>query len=259
MTQTDADPPIRLRVEGVSLAFGDRQALRDVTFSLAMGECLAFIGPSGCGTSSMLKCINRMHDATPTARMTGRILLDGHDINAADIDPPLLRRRLGWVAQHPDPFAWSVFDNVAYGPRLHGLVEDGAPMAAHVRDCLIRAHLWDEVGDRLDCPGVELSLGQQQRLCIARALGTFPDILLMDEPCGSLDPIATRAIEGLLMTLKGQTAMIVITHNFGQARRIADRVAFFHTGTLREIGPTERVFTAPRDPLCAAFLRGVFG
>jgi phosphate transport system ATP-binding protein len=195
------------------------------------GEVLAFIGPSGCGKSTMLKVFNRMHDMDRGVRITGRITLDGADINAPEVDPPLLRRRFGWVAQKPNPFPMSIWQNVSYGPRIHGLMRDAAEMEAHVEDCLRRAHLWDEVKDRLHTlEGTELSGGQQQRLCIARALSTRPDVLLMDEPTGSIDPIATQKVEELVTELKADKAIILVTHSMMQARRIADRVAVFHLG-----------------------------
>ena len=249
-----------IAVRGLNLWYGAKQALTDVSFDLWSGEILAFIGPSGCGKTTALKCLNRMHEGERGVRITGTITMDGQDIHHPDIDPPLHRARFGWVAQKPNPFPRTIYDNVAYGARLHGLVDGRAETDAHVEDCLRRARLWDEVRDDLHRKqGDALSGGQQQRLCIARALSTRPEVLLMDEPTGSIDPVATAAIEDLLVALKPVCAIVVITHSMTQARRIADRVAFFDLGRLAEIGPTAQIFTAPRDPRCADFIRGRFG
>jgi phosphate transport system ATP-binding protein len=252
-------PPL-IQVDGLSLWYGQKQALRGVTFDLYTQEILAFIGPSGCGKSTALKCLNRMHDGTRDVRIEGRITMQGQDIHAPEVDPPALRRRFGWVAQKPNPFARSIFENVAYGARIHGLVHNRAEMADHVEGCLRRAHLWDEVKDDLHGKtGQDLSGGQQQRLCIARALSTKPDVLLMDEPTGSIDPVATARIEELMLSLREDHAVVVITHSMMQARRVADRVAYFHLGELREIGPTEMMFNAANDPHARAFVAGEFG
>ena len=248
-----------MSVRNLDFWYGEKQALFAVDLDIHRREVLALIGPSGCGKTTLLKCLNRMNDPVPGARMTGQITFDGGDINAEDIDPPVLRRRFGWVAQRPNPFPKSIYDNVAYGPRIHGIVAEGAAMHAHVRECLERAHLWQEVADRLDEPGTSLSGGQQQRLCIARALSVNPDILLMDEPCSSIDPIATAAIERLIDGLRRDYTVIIITHNLEQARRIADRVAFFHLGKLLEVGPMDQVFDAPRCEETAGYLSGTFG
>ncbi|MEO1001208.1 MAG: phosphate ABC transporter ATP-binding protein, partial [Pseudomonadota bacterium] len=222
-------------------------------------ECLAFIGPSGCGKSTMLKCLNRMHDYVRDVRIEGGIAIDGVDVRDPDVDPPLLRRRFGWVAQKPNPFAWSVRENIAYGARLHGLVASRAELDDHVESCLRRADLWDEVKDRLEVSGLDLSGGQQQRLCIARALSTNPDFLLMDEPCGSIDPIATAHIEALVIELKRRLPIVIITHNMEQAKRVADRVAFFKMGELLEVGETGQVFDAPRHAETEGFVSGAYG
>jgi phosphate transport system ATP-binding protein len=235
-------------------------ALQDISFELYPNEVLAFIGPSGCGKSTMLKALNRMHDMTRGVEITGHVSLDGQDIHAREIDPPLLRRRFGWVAQKPNPFPSSIWQNVAYGPRIHGLMADRAELEAHVETCLRKAHLWDEVKDRLHSEtGLDLSGGQQQRLCIARALSTLPDVLLMDEPTGSIDPIATAKVEELVLELKAEKSIVIVTHSMMQARRVADRVAYFHLGRLLEIGPTEVMFTAPETPEARAFIEGRFG
>ncbi|MEO1677663.1 MAG: phosphate ABC transporter ATP-binding protein [Pseudomonadota bacterium] len=247
-------------VDRLSFWYGETQALDDVSFELYPQEILAFMGPSGCGKSTALKCLNRMHDDTRGARFDGRITMDGNDIHARDVDPPALRRRFGWVAQKPNPFARTVYENVAYGARLHGIAGPGDEMDAHVESCLRRAHLWDEVKDELHTmEGPSLSGGQQQRLCVARALGYRPDVLLMDEPTGSIDPLATAGIEELMLELREDHAVVVITHSLMQAKRVADRVAHFHLGRLVEIGPTEQVFGHPRHPETKRFLQGKFG
>jgi phosphate transport system ATP-binding protein len=259
-SKRNSDPVIR--VENLDLWYdhGRVHALDDISMELYSGEVLAFIGPSGCGKSTMLKVFNRMHDMDRGVRITGRITLDGADVNAPEVDPPLLRRRFGWVAQKPNPFPMSIWQNVAYGPGIHGLMRDAAELEAHVEDCLRRAHLWDEVKDRLHTlEGTELSGGQQQRLCIARALSTRPDVLLMDEPTGSIDPIATQKVEELVTELKADKAIILVTHSMMQARRIADRVAVFHLGRLVEIGPTETVFETPASAEARKFIGGKVG
>ncbi len=254
----NADPVISVR--DLNFWYGDQQALHDISFDLYPNEILAFIGPSGCGKSTALRCLNRMQDHVRDAHWTGTITLHGEDINAPDVDPPVLRRHFGWVAQKPNPFPRSIYENVAYGARLHGLMRDRADLEAHVEACLRRAHLWDEVKDDLHTlDGTALSGGQQQRLCIARALSTKPDILLMDEPTGSIDPVATAAIEDMMLDLKSDQAIVVITHSMMEARRIADRVAYFHLGRLLEIGPTEAVFDNPQTPEARRFIHGKTG
>ncbi|MEM8632510.1 MAG: phosphate ABC transporter ATP-binding protein [Pseudomonadota bacterium] len=256
---TTNQPPL-IEVSGLNLWYGDTQALIDVDFDLYPGEILAFIGPSGCGKSTALKCLNRMHDATRGVRIAGRIRMNGTDIHDSRIDPPVHRRRFGWVAQKPNPFTRSIWDNVAYGARLHGLFSKEADLVTHVEGCLRRAGLWDEVADEVHTKsGVDLSGGQQQRLCIARALSTKPDVLLMDEPTGSIDPIATERIEALMKDLSRDHAIVIITHSMAQAARIADRVAYFHLGRLLEIGPTEQVFKRPRTPEAQDFISGALG
>ncbi len=252
-------PPL-ITVRDLSLWYGERQALAEVSFDLWKGEILAFMGPSGCGKTTALKCLNRMHDDTRGVRIEGSVLLDGQDIHAPDIDPPVLRRRFGWVAQKPNPFPVSVWENVATGPRMHGLFPHPAELEAHVQTCLQRAGLWDEVKDDLHrLEGTDLSGGQQQRLCIARALSTLPDVLLMDEPTGSIDPVATARVENLLADLKADHAIVIVTHSLAQAGRIADRVAYFHLGQLLESGLTGAVFTNPQTPQARAFLEGRLG
>jgi phosphate transport system ATP-binding protein len=239
---------------------GEVHALRDISLDLYHNEVLAFIGPSGCGKSTMLKVFNRMHDMNPGVRTRGRVTLDGIEIHHPDIDPPLLRRRFGWVAQKPNPFPASIWQNVSYGPRIHGLMANRADMENHVEDCLRRAHLWDEVKDRLHTlEGTDLSGGQQQRLCIARALSTKPDVLLMDEPTGSIDPVATAKVEELIEEIRRDKAIVLVTHSMMQARRVADRVAVFHIGRLVEIGPTEKVFEDAETPEARNFIGGKVG
>lgn len=252
-------PPL-ISVRNLSLWYGEKQALSSVSFDLYRSEILAFIGPSGCGKSTALKCLNRMHDDTRGIKITGEILMDGAMINAPHIDPPVHRRRFGWVAQKPNPFPRSIWENVAYGARIHGLKRTRQEMAEHVEYCLRRAHLWDEVKDHLHSKqGTELSGGQQQRLCIARALATQPEVMLMDEPTGSIDPIATAKVEELMVSLREDHSIIVITHSMMEARRIADRIAYFHLGELVELGPTEQIFNAARDPRTKAFVEGRLG
>ena len=247
-------------VQNLNLWYGDKQALIDVNFDLFQSEILAFIGPSGCGKSTALNTLNRMHDGTRGVRMSGQITMGGQDIHAPEVDPPLHRRRFGWVAQKPNPFTNSIYENVAYGARLHGLARNKADMDEHVTKCLTRANLWDEVKDHLHAmPGTDLSGGQQQRLCIARALATEPEVLLMDEPTGSIDPIATAKVEQLMTELRKDHSIIVVTHSMMEARRIADRVAYFHLGRMLEIGPADIMFNRAQTPQARAFIEGKFG
>lgn len=257
--QASNAPPL-IEVQNLDFWYGPKQALVDVSFDLYPNEVLAFIGPSGCGKSTALKCLNRMHDDVRGARMEGTIHMGGDDIMAPEVDPPLHRRRFGWVAQKPNPFVLSIYQNVAYPARLHGLVRNRAEMNDHVERCLRNAHLWDEVKDDLHAKsGIDLSGGQQQRLCVARALSAEPEVLLMDEPTGSIDPIATAQIEELMMDLRASHSVVVVTHSMMEARRVADRVAFFHLGRLLEIGPTEQIFTAPQHEKTRSFIEGQYG
>ncbi len=249
-----------IAVRDLSLWYGEKQALNAVSFDLYPSEILAFIGPSGCGKSTALKCLNRMHDGTRGIRIEGRVEIEGQDIHAPEIDPPVHRRRFGWVAQKPNPFPTSVYENVAYPARIHGLTNGRSELDNHVETCLRRATLWDEVKDHLHSKnGTDLSGGQQQRLCIARALSTMPDVLLMDEPTGSIDPIATSKIEELMLDLRADHSVVVITHSMMEARRIADRVAYFHMGRLLEIGPNNIIFGQAQTAECRAFVEGRFG
>ena len=244
---------------GVSVFYGHKQALKDVSIDVGRRQVLAMIGPSGCGKSTFLRCLNRMNDTIPGARVTGSILLDGCDIYDERQDAVQLRARIGMVFQKPNPFPKSIYDNVAYGPRIHGM----APSRAHLDDIvcssLTRAGLWDEVKDRLSSPGTGLSGGQQQRLCIARTIAIQPEVILMDEPCSALDPIATARIEDLIDELRESYAIVIVTHSMQQAARVSQRTAYFHLGELIEVGDTDRVFTNPRHRLTEDYITGRFG
>ena len=251
-------PPV-IEVRNLNVWYDQTRALTDVSYDLRQGEILAFIGPSGCGKSTALKCLNRMLDDVAKIRIEGSIRIEGKDIYSPDIDPPEHRQRFGWVAQSPNPFPRSIYENVAYGARIHGLVQT-AEMDSHVESCLRRADLWEEVKDILHAEaGGQLSVGQQQRLCIARALGVNPEVLLMDEPTGSIDPIATRRVERLILELRGQHAIVIVTHSMMEARRIADRVAMFYLGRLVEIGPVAQMFDTPREAQTQNFIHGRTG
>jgi len=250
---------VRVRVQDVNFWYGPKQALKDISLDIYDREVTAFIGPSGCGKTTLLRCINRSNDEVPGARMAGRIFLAGEDINAAGLDPPLVRRRFGWVAQKPNPFPWSVYTNVAYGPRIHGLVCNRAETDELVETCLRRVGLWDEVKDRLGEAGTDLSGGQQQRLCVARAIATNPEVILMDEPASALDPIATAKLEELIDELRTAYAIVIITHNMQQAARVSQRVAVFHLGSLVEQGDASQIFMTPRERVTQDYLTGRFG
>lgn len=252
---------IKLAIENVNFWYGYIQALYDISLEIFEREVTAFIGPSGCGKTTLLRCLNRSNDGDiiPRCRLEGSILLDGEDIYAPSIDPPVLRRRFGWVAQKPNPFPWSVYTNVAYGAQIHGLVSSTQDTEGLVEASLRRVGLWDEVKDRLDEPGTDLSGGQQQRLCIARALATNPDVILMDEPGSALDPIATEMLERLVEELREHYTIIIITHNMQQAARLAQRVAVFHLGRLVEKGDAVSVFNDPQHEISRAYIGGVFG
>ncbi len=259
-TATPATDTALMEVTDLNLWYGEKQALFDVNFTLNRNEILAFIGPSGCGKTTALKVLNRMHEATPGVRITGTVLMDGEDIHARDVDPPVLRRKFGWVAQKPNPFAMTIYENVAYGARLHGIAHNKGEADTLVEACLKRAMLREEVKDDLHRKsGLDLSGGQQQRLCVARALSTDPDVLLMDEPTGSIDPIATAVTEDLMMDLGTSHSVVVVTHSMMQARRIADRVAYFHMGRLLEIGTKDQIFNAPREEETRRFIEGAVG
>lgn len=258
-TRLSNHPPT-ISVENLSLWYGDTRALKEVSFDLCPNEILAFIGPSGCGKSTALKCLNRMHDDTRDVRIEGRITMHDQDIMTPELDAPMHRKRFGWVAQKPNPFPTTIFENVAYPARLHGLFNSRDTLHDHVETCLRKAMLWDEVKDVLhSAHGTDLSGGQQQRLCVARALSLKPEVLLMDEPTGSIDPVATARIEDLMLDLKSDLSIVVITHSMMQAKRIADRIAMFHLGELVEIAPTDAIFTAAQDPRTRDFVHGDYG
>jgi len=255
----DRGHAIKIEIEAVDFWYGDKQALQDINLRLYENEVTAFIGPSGCGKTTLLRCLNRTNDIVPGVRLQGRILLDGKDIQASDIDPPLLRRRFGWVAQKPNPFPWSIHYNVAYGARIHGLVKSRAETDALVHDSLVRVGLWDEVKDRLGEPGTDLSGGQQQRLCVARAIATRPEVILMDEPASALDPVSTAKLEDLIDQLREEFTIVIITHNMQQAARVAQRVGFFHLGKLIEQGDADEIFVRPREPMTRDYITGRMG
>lgn len=251
-------PLAQLTLRNFSAWFGKVQALRAVSVSLTPGQVTAVIGPSGCGKTTLLRSINRLNDLVPDFRHDGTILLDGDDIYAGDVDPSSLRLRVGTVFQRPNPFPRSVYDNVAYGPKLNGLAK-GAELDAVVENSLRRAALWDEVKDRLREPALALSGGQQQRLCIARALANDPEALLLDEPGAALDPGATQRIEELLYELRKQVTIVIVTHNLQQAARVSDQTIFLYEGALVEMNNTRDLFTSPRESQTEAFITGRFG
>jgi phosphate transport system ATP-binding protein len=243
----------------VNVSYAGKPALRDVSVDIGRRQVLAMIGPSGCGKSTFLRCLNRMNDTIPGARVTGTIQLDGRDIHDRELDVVQLRARVGMVFQKPNPFPKSIYDNVAYGPRIHGLASSRAHLDDIVCSSLTRAGLWDEVKDRLTSPGTGLSGGQQQRLCIARTIAVQPEVILMDEPCSALDPVATARIEDLIDELRGSYAIVIVTHSMQQAARVSQRTAYFHLGELIEVGDTDRVFTNPRHRLTEDYITGRFG
>jgi phosphate transport system ATP-binding protein len=243
----------------VNVYYGDKQALKDVTVDVPDRGVMAFIGPSGCGKSTFLRCINRMNDTIPSARVSGKILIDNRDIYDPALDVVQLRARVGMVFQKPNPFPKSIFENVAYGPRIHGLSNSKTDLEEIVHASLKKAGLWNEVKDRLDESGTGLSGGQQQRLCIARAIAVSPDVILMDEPCSALDPIATARIEELIDELRQNFCIISVTHSMQQAARVSQRTAFFHLGILVEEGATAEIFTNPKERRTQDYITGRFG
>ena len=243
----------------VQVHYGEKQAIRDVSIDIARNQVLAMIGPSGCGKSTFLRCINRMNDTIDGARVTGSIVLDGQDIYDKRQDVVQLRARVGMVFQKPNPFPKSIYENVAYGPRIHGLSRDRTELDEIVQTSLTRAGLWEEVKDRLNNPGTGLSGGQQQRLCIARAIAVGPEVILMDEPCSALDPIATAIIEELIDELRENYTIVIVTHSMQQAARVSQRTAFFHLGNLVEEGVTEDIFTNPVNKQTQDYIMGRIG
>jgi len=243
----------------VNVFYGDNHAIQDVSLDIGLNEVIALIGPSGCGKSTFIRCLNRMNDTIESARIDGDITLHGENIYGRRMDVVMLRARVGMVFQKPNPFPKSVYDNVAYGPRIHGLARTRADLDGIVQDSLERAGLWAEVKDRLDVPGTSLSGGQQQRLCIARTIAVGPEVILMDEPCSALDPIATARIEDLIDELKQNFAIAIVTHSMQQAARVSQRTAYFHLGKLIEVGETDQIFTNPSEKLTEDYITGRFG
>ena len=249
----------RMTCRGVNVHYGDKQAIRNVSLDIGRKQVLAMIGPSGCGKSTFLRTLNRMNDTIDGCRVSGEIRLDGLDIYDKDMDVVPLRAEVGMVFQKPNPFPKSIFDNIAYGVRIHGLAGSRSELDGIVESSLKRVGLWEEVHDRLDQPGTGLSGGQQQRLCIARTIAVSPEVILMDEPCSSLDPIATARVEDLINELGRDYAIAIVTHSMQQAARVSQRTAYFHLGDLLEVGPTDRIFTNPIHPLTEDYITGRFG
>ena len=243
----------------VAVHYGDKQALFDINLDMGTNEVLALIGPSGCGKTTFLRCINRMNDTIEGCRVSGTIKIDDEEISHADADVVSLRSRVGMVFQKPNPFPKSIYDNIAYGPRIHGLAASNEELDQIVESSLKRAGLWKEVSDRLQTPGTGLSGGQQQRLCIARAIAVNPEVILMDEPCSALDPIATARIEELIDELRENFTIAIVTHSMQQAARVSQRTAYFHMGSLVEVGSTDQIFTNPRQRLTEDYITGRFG
>ena len=249
----------KISASGVDVFYGAKHAIRNVSIDIGERQVVAFIGPSGCGKSTFLRCLNRMNDTIASCRVSGDMRLDGDDIYAPEVDVVQLRARVGMVFQKPNPFPKSIYDNVAYGPRIHGLAGSKAELDAIVEQALRGAALWDEVSDRLGAPGTGLSGGQQQRLCIARAIAVSPEVILMDEPCSALDPIATAHVEELIDGLRARYTIVIVTHNMQQAARVSQRTAFFHLGELVEEDDTAAIFTNPRDERTQGYITGRYG
>jgi phosphate transport system ATP-binding protein len=251
--------PTKIVAQDVNVFYGEKHAIKHLSITIPDKAVSAFIGPSGCGKSTFLRSINRMNDTIAGCRVTGKITVDGEDIYDKSLDVVDLRARIGMVFQKPNPFPKSIFENVAYGPRIHGLAKDKTDLERIVTESLQRASLWDEVKDRLHAPGTGLSGGQQQRLCIARAISVNPEVVLMDEPCSALDPIATARIEELIIELKEKFCIVIVTHSMQQAARVSDLTAFFHLGILVEVGDTDEIFTVPQDKRTHDYITGRFG
>jgi phosphate transport system ATP-binding protein len=249
----------RMTCRDVNVYYGDKHAIKNVSMDIGKNEVVAMIGPSGCGKSTFLRCLNRMNDTIDICRVTGDILLDGVDIYDKNIDVVPLRAQVGMVFQKPNPFPKSIYDNISFGPRLHGIVTNKVETDELVETSLKKAGLWEEVKDRLDQPGTGLSGGQQQRLCIARTIAVGPELILMDEPCSALDPIATSIIEDLIDELREHFTIAIVTHSMQQASRVSQRTAYFHLGDLIEIGPTAQIFTNPLHKLTEDYITGRFG
>ncbi len=250
---------VKIAARNVQVFYGDTHAIKDVTVDIEDKTVTAFIGPSGCGKSTFLRCINRMNDTIDICRVEGDIHIDGEDIYDRNVDPVQLRAKVGMVFQKPNPFPKSIYDNVAYGPRIHGLARNKTELDEIVERALKRAAIWNEVKDRLTAAGTGLSGGQQQRLCIARAVATEPEVLLMDEPCSALDPIATAQVEELIDELRQDYSVVIVTHSMQQAARVSQKTAFFHLGNMVEFGETDKIFTQPEDPRTESYITGRIG
>lgn len=250
---------VKIKVKDLNLFYGDKQALFDVNLDIEANQVTALIGPSGCGKSTFLRCINRMNDTIDGVTIKGNILIDGKDIYAPDLDVVNLRAKVGMVFQKPNPFPKSIFDNVAYGAKIHGITQSKAELRQIVETSLQKAGLFDEVKDRLNEPGTSLSGGQQQRLCIARAIAVSPDVILMDEPCSALDPIATSKIETLIDELRENYTIVIVTHSMQQAARVSQKTAFFHLGKIIEYNDTETIFTNPENKRTQDYITGRYG
>jgi len=259
VTEPTIQNSVKMRARDVSVYYGDKLAIDNVSIDIPTEYVTAFIGPSGCGKSTFLRALNRMNDTIASARVEGSIELDGEDIYRSKLDVVQLRARVGMVFQKPNPFPKTIYDNIAYGPRIHGLAEGKAELDAIVEKSLRRAGLWDEVKDRLRDSGTALSGGQQQRLCIARAIAVQPEVILMDEPCSALDPIATAKIEELIDELRGRYAIVIVTHSMQQAARVSQRTAFFHLGRMVEYGDTSQIFTNPSEERTKDYITGRYG
>ena len=257
--QVESAPRVKIESRDVNVYYGEAHALKHVDLDINQNEVTSLIGPSGCGKSTYLRCLNRMNDVIDGCRVEGKIQIDNQDIYDKRLDVVQLRARVGMVFQKPNPFPKSVFDNIAYGPRIHGVGSSRDELEGIVQTSLERAGLWDEVKDRLDKPGTGLSGGQQQRLCIARAIAVNPEVILMDEPCSALDPIATARIEELIDELRANFTIVIVTHSMQQAARVSQRTAFFHLGQLVECNDTEQIFTNPRDERTQGYITGRFG
>ena len=256
--ETSAATAVKVSVSHLDVHYGSNHAIRDASLDIEENQVTALIGPSGCGKSTFIRAINRLHDLTPSARVSGKVELDGVDIYSRDVDPIVMRRRVGMVFQRPNPFPMSIYENVAYGPRVNG-ERNASRIAELVEDSLRHAALWDEVKDRLSESGVALSGGQQQRLCIARVLSLRPEVILMDEPASALDPIATVKIEELIAELRERYTVVIVTHSMAQAGRVSDRTAFFLNGSIVEAGPTNQIFMRPKDRRTEDYITGRFG
>ena len=250
---------IKISARGVQVHYGTTHAIKDVDVDILANTVTAFIGPSGCGKSTFLRCLNRMNDTIAICKVTGKITIDNEDIYDPRVDPVQLRAKVGMVFQKPNPFPKSIYDNVSYGAKIHGLTRNKAELDDIVESSLRKAALWNEVKDRLAAPGTGLSGGQQQRLCIARAIATSPEVLLMDEPCSALDPIATAQVEELIDELRSQFSVVIVTHSMQQAARVSQKTAFFHLGHLVEYGETGQIFTNPKDPRTESYITGRIG